>query len=90
LHFDLPEDTRMLIVRMGGVPALDVSVMKPLEMLLEQCQQQNVTLLLAHVNPQPMSVLQKAGFVRRLGEEHFVANISVALSIAQQQNNDQA
>ena len=90
LHFDLPEDTRMLIVRMGGVPALDVSVMKPLEMLLEQCQQQNVTLLLAHVNPQPMSVLQKAGFVRRLGEEHFVANISVALSIAQQQINDQA
>ena len=90
LHFDLPEDTRMLIVRMGGVPALDVSVMKPLEMLLEQCQQQNVTLLLAHVNPQPMSVLQKAGFVRRLGEEHFVANIGVALSIAQQQINDQA
>ena len=88
LHFDLPEDTRTVILRMGGVPSLDVSVMKHLEGLLAHCQQQSIILLLAHVNPQPMSVLKKAGFINALGEEHLVANITEALALAQKQVND--
>ncbi len=87
LNFDLPDDTRVLILRMGGVPSLDVTVMKNLEELLTRCQKQDITLLMAHVNSQPMSVLKKSGFVDTLGEEHLVANISEALAVAQKQVN---
>ena len=85
LHFDIPDGTRVLIVRMGGVPSLDVTVMKHLELLLAHCRESGITLLLAHVNPQPMAVLKKAGFVQQLGEEHFVANITQALALAEKQ-----
>ena len=88
LNFDLPDDTRVLILRMGGVPSLDVTVMKNLEGLLARCEQQGITLLMAHVNSQPMSVLKKSGFVDALGEQHLVANISEALAVAQKQIND--
>lgn len=87
LNFDLPDDTRVLILRMGGVPSLDVTVMKNLEELLTRCQKQDITLLMAHVNSQPMSVLKKSGFVDTLGEERLVANISEALAVAQKQVN---
>lgn len=83
LHFDLPDDTRVLILRMGGVPSLDVTVMKHLEQLLGHCREKNITLILAHVNPQPMAVLKKAGFVDELGEQNMVANITEALSLAE-------
>ena len=88
LNFELPDDTRVLILRMGGVPSLDVTVMKNLEGLLARCEQEGITLLMAHVNSQPMSVLRKSGFVDALGEEHLVANISEALTVAQKQVND--
>ena len=83
LHFDLPDDTRVLILRMGGVPALDVTVMSNLERLAALCRERNISLIFAHVNPQPMAVLKKSGFDREIGEEHLVANITEALSLAE-------
>ena len=39
-------------------------------------------LLLSHVNEQPRHVMEKAGFVEKLGEENFCENIDVALAKA--------
>lgn len=35
-----------------------------------------------HVNEQPRHVMEKAGFVEKLGEENFCENIDVALAKA--------
>lgn len=41
-----------------------------------------MTLILSHVNEQPMKVMEKAGFIEKAGREIFCENIDKALEIA--------
>jgi SulP family sulfate permease len=77
-------DEDIIILRMRSVPAMDATVMHTLEGILETCNKNNITLIFSHVNQQPMSVMTKAGFVERLGEEHFRRNIDEALAYAEE------
>lgn len=47
-----------------------------------ECKRRNIQVLFSHVNPQPMSVIQKAGFYDEVGEENFQPNIDAALERA--------
>ena len=47
-------------------------------------KRKNVTLILSHVNEQPMSVMQKAGFDEKVGLDNICANIDEALERANQ------
>lgn len=73
-------DKTVLILRMTGVPAMDVTALNALFRLYNECNAQGVHMIFSHVNPQPMAVLKKAGFVELLGEESFCANIDDALA----------
>ena len=78
---DLPvaDDVRVLILRMHDVPALDATATRNLFAIQKLCADRGITLLLAHVNEQPMSVMKKAGFVSLVGEVNFLPNIDAAL-----------
>ena len=78
----IPETTRVLILRMGNVPAIDATAMKTLDSLLEDCRKRNMSLILAHVNPQPLKIMRKSGFLSRLGEENLAPHIGSAVEIA--------
>jgi len=80
----LKDFTRVLVVRMRGVPALDVTAMRSLENLYDRCAAQNVQLVFSHVNEQPMSVMRKSGFVNKVGEKNFLPSIDEALDRAAQ------
>ncbi len=80
--FTLEGDTKAVILRMSNVPSIDATVMKNLEVLLTACESHGVTLLLSHVNEQPMKVMKKAGFCERVGEGNFRKNIDDALDHA--------
>ena len=80
--FTLDGDTRAVILRMSNVPSIDATVMKNLEVLLTACESHGVTLILSHVNEQPMKVMKKAGFCERVGEVNFRRNIDDALVYA--------
>ena len=41
-----------------------------------------MTLILSHVNEQPMKVMEKAGFIEKAGRENFCENIDKALERA--------
>lgn len=41
-----------------------------------------MTLILSHVNEQPMKVMEKAGFIEKAGRENFCENIDKALDRA--------
>jgi SulP family sulfate permease len=75
--------TKCLILRMRSVPALDITALNAMQDLHSRCQGQHVTLILSHVNEQPMRTLEKAGFVQRVGEENFCACIDDALARAE-------
>ncbi|MBQ1720713.1 MAG: STAS domain-containing protein, partial [Lachnospiraceae bacterium] len=73
------EFTRVLVIRMRGVPALDASAMKSLEDLYNRCNKAGVNVVFSHVNAQPMKTMEKAGFVEKVGRDNFCAHIDDAL-----------
>lgn len=83
LAFANEKHKNVLILRMRNVPAMDISGLESLEEALTTCQKRNITLLLSHVNEQPMKVMEKAGFVERIGKENLCENIDAALARAE-------
>lgn len=77
------EKTKCLILRMRGVPALDSTAMNSLTSLYEKCRKKKITLILSHVNDQPMRVIRKAGFDTLIGKENFSQNIDAAIEKAE-------
>ncbi len=76
------EGDRVVILRMRNVPALDVSAMRSLEAIHRVCAEKEMTLILSHVNEQPLSVMKKSGFYDAVGEKNFAENIDAALEMA--------
>ncbi|MFC2471552.1 MAG: SulP family inorganic anion transporter [Lachnoanaerobaculum gingivalis] len=72
----------VLIFRMRNVPAMDISGLEALEEALEICHKRGMTLVLSHVNKQPMKVMEKAGFIEKIGKENLCENIDKALERA--------
>lgn len=76
------KNKNILILRMRNVPAMDISGLEALEETLEICQKRGMTLILSHVNKQPYHVMEKAGFVEKVGQENLCKNIDASLKRA--------
>ena len=72
----------VVIIRMRSVPALDVTAYETFLNIYKVCKANNITLILSHVNEQPMRVLEKAGFIKMIGEDNICKNIDEALERA--------
>lgn len=81
-QIEVNEVTRCLILRMRAVPAADSTAMNSMTAICERCKKNGVTLILSHVNEQPMRAMEKAGFVDLVGRENFCRNIEEALDHA--------
>ncbi len=77
-------DTKALIIRMRGVPAIDASAMHSFELLLDKCEKENVQLVISHANEQPMETMRKDGFIERVGAENFQPHIDDAIRRAEE------
>lgn len=82
LDIKLKDFTSVLILRMRAVPAVDATAMNQIEALYKKCKAKGVTLILSHVNPQPMDTMKKSGFYDKIGEENFCKDINTALDRA--------
>ena len=74
--------TKVLILRMRAVNVLDITALNALDKLADRCKEHNITLLLSHVNEQPMHAMKHAGFDVKIGAENFCAHIDEALARA--------
>lgn len=83
LSIDSKHYTKVIILRMRSVPAIDASAMKALRELVCRAKKKGITLVFSHVNEQPMAVMKKDGFPAYVGEENFRANIVEALDYAE-------
>ena len=72
-------DKQVLILRMRSVPAIDATGLHSFETIIKLCKKQNKTLILSHVNEQPMKSLEKAKLV---DEVLFADNIDAAIEMA--------
>ena len=74
--------TKVIIIRMRGVPALDATAMHSMEALYEKCSKRNVQLVFSHVNEQPFRTMEKSGFVDLVGRDNFRPHIDDAIAWA--------
>ena len=79
LDIKLKDYTRCLVLRMRAVSAIDATAMNALEQLYKKCQNKGVSLVLSHVNEQPLRAMQKSGFYEKIGAENFCPHIDDAL-----------
>lgn len=82
LQIGVKSTTNCLVLRMRSVNAIDATAMHNLEKLYDICKSKGVTMVLSHVNEQPMSIMKKAGFDKKIGAENFCAHIDEALERA--------
>ena len=73
-------DKQVLILRMRSVPAIDATGLHSFETIIKLCKKQNKTLILSHVNEQPMKSLEKAGLLDKI---ILADNIDAALEKAE-------
>ena len=52
--------------------------------MYNKCKKRGITLILSHVNEQPMNVMKKAGFYDKVGSENFCSHIDEALKRAEE------
>ena len=83
LKISLDATHTCIILRMRSVNAIDATAMHSLEQLQEKCVKKKIKLILSHVNEQPMRIMEKAGFVEKIGKEYFCEHIDDALAKAE-------
>ena len=76
------EGTRVIILRMHDVPAIDATATRNLHSIVKNCKENGIVLLLDHVNEQPKKVMLRAGLVDMIGEENILPSIDAALERA--------
>ena len=82
LDISFEPGVKVLIIRMRGVLAMDVTALRSLKKIHATCKKSGIKLLLSHVQEQPYAMMAKAGFVQEIGEDNFCANIDAALEKA--------
>lgn len=74
--------TKVVVIRMRSVPAIDASAMHSLHELADRAKRKNITLVFSHVNEQPMHVMEKDG-LWNLSEKKISMKTLLMLSITQ-------
>lgn len=82
LKITLDEKMNCLVLRMRSVSAIDATAMHNLEQLYIDCKKKNIQIILSHVGEQPMHVMEKSGFLDKVGRENVCAHIDDALERA--------
>jgi SulP family sulfate permease len=76
----LNQEPDVLILRMRKVLAMDATGLNALEDLYERLRRHNKHLILSGPHAQPLFMMDKAGFLDRLGRENVCADIDLALA----------
>jgi SulP family sulfate permease len=79
---DAKNEHKVMILRMRSVPALDATAYQTLEKIYKSCAKRDITLIISHINEQPLNVLKKQELYEKIGEDNFVANIYDAIERA--------
>jgi SulP family sulfate permease len=80
----LKQEPEVLILRMRKVLAIDATGLNALEDLHERLQKHGKHLVLSGPHTQPLFMMDKAGFLDRLGRENVCADINLSLARARE------
>lgn len=73
-------DPRLLIIRLGWVPFIDVTGLQTLEALIAKLQKQQVRVMLTGANSRVNAKLERAGIIQLIGRDNVFSEFSHALT----------
>src|SRR5205814_2085308 len=74
------QEPEVLILRMRKVVAMDATGLNALEDLYERLHRKGKHLILSAPHTHPLMVMEKAGFLERIGRENVCPNVDAALA----------
>ena len=77
-------EPRVLILRLRKIIAMDATGLHAMEQLLNDLRAQGMALVLSGTQAQPWKVMERSGFLDRVGRENVCPNIDAALARARQ------
>ncbi|MBQ7636162.1 MAG: STAS domain-containing protein [Lachnospiraceae bacterium] len=83
LKLGVDENTKVMVIRMRGVTAIDASALKSFREMVAEVGKREISIVFSHVNEQPYKAMEKDGFVDLVGKENFKPNIVEALNYAE-------
>lgn len=83
MNISLDSNVKVVILRMRSVPAMDVNALHALNNVRRACKKKHITLMLSHVQEQPLHVMQKASFDKKIGEDNILEHTDLALERAE-------
>ncbi len=72
----------ILILRMKNAPVMDATAFNALKSIDKNCRQHHIMLLFSEIQEQPLSLMEKAGFIDKIGHDRFFDHIDKALKVA--------
>lgn len=78
----LQRQPKVLLLRMGKVPLMDMTGEANLSRIVKQCMDQGTTVLLSGIQSGPLKILQRTGLYGLVGEAHFFAHTGEAIAYA--------
>jgi SulP family sulfate permease len=78
------QEPEVLILRMRKVIAMDATGLNALEDLYERLHRKGKQIVLSGAQAQPLLVMDKAGFLERIGRKNVCAHIDAALQRARE------
>lgn len=79
---NINEELRVLVLRLGRVPYIDITGIQTLEGVIESLRKQNVQVMLCEALPVVAKQLRKAGLYKLVGRENVFSTLSQALDEA--------
>lgn len=76
--------SKVLIIRLRNVPVIDATAVHALNLLHDNCQRSNTTLILSEVNDNPYKVIKRVGLVREIGRAQVCRQFDQAIERAKQ------
>jgi sulfate permease, SulP family len=77
-------DSRVIILHLAAVTALDRTALKALEMLHEKLRNHKKHLILSGPHTQPYFLMEKSGFLERVGAENITSDLDAAVNRARE------
>lgn len=79
---EVESNTNVLILKMKNVPNMDATAYNSLKRIEKRCQNQDIVLLFACVNEQPLKLLETSGFFEIASKETFFDSVKSAIDYA--------
>jgi len=80
LPSQLPAGTRAVVLEMHRLISMDTSGIDALQQLYRALKRQDIALVLANVNSQPLGLIRRSGFEAEIGAEQIVPSVADAFA----------